>query len=66
MRRIPNFVLQRNRNNAYAEEQAKGYGPPKPAGRTCARCGKPEGDHFANLCDNWKPFEPLPEEPHAA
>jgi hypothetical protein len=61
MRRIPNFVLRRNRQNSYAEEQAQGYGPPKPAGRTCARCGKPEGDHFAGSCDDWKPFEPKPE-----
>lgn len=25
MRRIPNFVLTRNRNNSYADQQAQGY-----------------------------------------
>ena len=48
MRRIPRFVLDRNRSNGLADEQASGYKeqPRKPGGK-CARCGKVEDEHFA-------------------
>jgi hypothetical protein len=62
MRRIPPHVIARNRNNAEADANARYYGPSAPAGRTCARCGKPEGEHFAGTCEDWKNFEPLPTE----
>ncbi len=59
MRRIPRFVLQRNRQNSYAEEQARGYKdrPPKTGG-PCQLCGKIEDDHFAGQCEDWRNYVP--------
>lgn len=59
MKRIPRHVLARNRQAGYADEQAAGYReqPRKPGG-PCARCGKPEDDHFAGMCDDWKAYTP--------
>lgn len=43
MRRIPNFVIRRNRNNAEAERNAQYYA--RPVAKVCA-CGHDEDDHL--------------------
>lgn len=68
MRRIPNFVLRRNRINGYAQEQFNGYKErPRKTGGLCQRCGKDEEYHDLGLCDNLKTYlPPATEKPNAA
>lgn len=73
MRRIPRHVLQRNRQNSYADEQAQlTQGRVVKTGGPCVRvmkngrvCGQLEDDHFAGQCDDWGPYTPKTEETHA-
>jgi len=59
MRRVPAFILRRNRQASYAEEQAQGYPdhPPKTGG-PCQLCGQPEEFHGLGLCDDLRNYVP--------
>lgn len=66
MRRIPRFVLARNRQAGYADQQATMHNGriPKPGGR-CIRvmkngqlCNELEDDHYAGMCNDWGPYTP--------
>ncbi len=58
MRRIPLRVIQR-RHEGEADANAAFYnrGPAKTGG-PCARCNKPEDEHFGGNCDDWGPYTP--------
>jgi hypothetical protein len=58
MRRIPNHVIARNRNNAEADRNAQYYARPKKTGGPCQRCGKPEDYHDLGLCDDLRTYVP--------
>jgi hypothetical protein len=56
---MPRFVLARNRNASYADEQAVGYRErPAKTGGPCALCGKVEDDHDLGLCDDLRSYTP--------
>jgi len=59
VRRLPRRIARRRAGDALAAEEFDRHNPePVKPGGPCALCGKPEDDHYAGMCDDWRPYTP--------